>query len=114
MKKLEALTNDQLFKILEEQSEYSLMAQEVIDNRIFNQENQKKMTTQERKLELITEMLTIEELISYLDKQVLDLMHENLYDYYVHFPDGDDGFSGRALKIIEDRLQDIYEYENDL
>jgi len=39
MKKLEALTNDQLFKILEEQSEYSLMAQEVIDNRIFNQEN---------------------------------------------------------------------------
>ena len=72
------------------------------------------MTTQERKLELITEMLTIEELISYLDKQVLDLMHENLYDYYVHFPDGDDGFSGRALKIIEDRLQDVYEYENDL
>ena len=37
MKKLEALTNDQLFKILEEQSENSLMAQEVIDNRILNQ-----------------------------------------------------------------------------
>ena len=106
MKKLEALTNDQLFKILEEQSEYSLMAQEVIDNRIFNQENQKKMTTQEKQ--------TIENLISYLDKQVLDLMHENLYDYYVHFPDGDDGFSGRALKVIEDRLQDIYEYETDI
>jgi len=36
MKKLEALTNEELFLILEEQSENSLMAQEVIDNRIFN------------------------------------------------------------------------------
>jgi len=37
MKKLEALTNEELFLILEEQSEKSLMAQEVIDNRILNQ-----------------------------------------------------------------------------
>jgi len=36
MKKLETLTNTELFKILEEQSEQSLMAQEIIDNRIFN------------------------------------------------------------------------------
>ena len=36
MKKLEALTNNELFAILEEQSEQSLMAQEIIDSRIFN------------------------------------------------------------------------------
>jgi len=39
MKKLDTLTNNQLFEILLEQSERSLMAQEIIDNRIFNQEN---------------------------------------------------------------------------
>ena len=39
MKKLDTLTNNELFEILLEQSERSLMAQEIIDNRIFNQEN---------------------------------------------------------------------------
>ena len=59
------------------------------------------------------EQQAIQNLLDKLDSQVLDLAHQNVYDYIENYPQGDKD-APMTLKMIDDLLQDRYEYENDL
>ena len=60
------------------------------------------------------EKKTIFNLVCCLDKQTLVGVWENLMFYSTFYAEDDNNFSTYVMKIIEERLQVIYKYENDL
>ena len=58
-------------------------------------------------------ILAIKYLIEFMDTEVLDLMHENIYDYIKQFPTGSLK-APKILEILEEEMRMRYEADNDL
>jgi len=59
------------------------------------------------------EAKAIKYLIEFMDTEVLDLMHENIYEYIQMFPSGSLK-APKILEILEEEMQMRHEAYNDL